>query len=246
MKNILKKNQVIITALVIMIAVAGYLNFTQNSTENIAGVDGDAVAVNAEQEDGKAEESALLEENEKAEAAELTLDEDGNEIVAVPKEDEILDLSAEDLGEDDEALAVEEASADTEDTTGEAVLVSNMIGRDFFASAKLTREQTRAKNKEMLMELVDNTSLTETQKQDAVDQVVEMTTIAEKEGSTEILLGAKGFEDVVVNMMDGGVDVIVNAKELTEQQMAQVEDIVKRKTGVAVENIVITPVGVEE
>ena len=258
MKNILKKNQVIITALVIMIAVAGYLNFTQDKVGDMAGKNNDAITTSA---DGN-----TLDPGDGTDLAGLSLDEDGNEVVDVPDDmdpsdvadvddtdisdtadaadadpdGDLMDLSAQDLGEDD---VLADAS---EDTSGEAVLVSNTIGADYFASAKLNREQTRAKNKEMLMDLIENAGISEEQKQDAVNNVVGMTEIAEKESAAEILLEAKGFEDVVVSIVDGSADVIVNAANLTEQQMAQVEDIVKRKTGISVENIVITPVGVEQ
>ena len=48
--------------------------------------------------------------------------------------------------------------------------------------------------------------------------------------------------DVVVSISDTGVDVVVNASELTDAQRAQIEDIVTRKTEVAAENIVISTV----
>ena len=38
------------------------------------------------------------------------------------------------------------------------------------------------------------------------------------------------------------VDVVVNAAELTDVQRAQIEDIVKRKTDIAAENIVISTI----
>jgi len=40
--------------------------------------------------------------------------------------------------------------------------------------------------------------------------------------------------------------VVVNVEKLTDKEMAQIEDIVKRKTDVSAENIVITPVSVEK
>ena len=40
-------------------------------------------------------------------------------------------------------------------------------------------------------------------------------------------------------------DVVVNAAELSDANRAQIEDIVARKTGVAAQNIVITPVNTE-
>ncbi|MBO5458724.1 MAG: SpoIIIAH-like family protein [Lachnospira sp.] len=55
----------------------------------------------------------------------------------------------------------------------------------------------------------------------------------------ELLLEAKGFSDVVVSILDGNVDVVVNLAALTDTQKAQIEDIVKRKTGVTADKITI-------
>lgn len=207
MKNIFRKNQVIITALAIMIAVAGYLNFAE--------------------EKGATTETATY--------GELGNVEDTSQI----------DLGLTESDPDYEISDATLAEAENETEVGDAVLVGNTIGSDFFSSARLNREQTRAKNKEMLMEIVNNANVSEAQKQEAVDTVVKLTNIAEKETATENLLAAKGFSDVVVSIVDDSVDVIVNANDLTEQQIAQIEDIVKRKTEISAENIVISPVGVK-
>ena len=47
---------------------------------------------------------------------------------------------------------------------------------------------------------------------------------------------------MVVSINGDAVDVVVNAAELTDAQRAQIEDIVKRKTDIAAENIVISTV----
>ena len=57
----------------------------------------------------------------------------------------------------------------------------------------------------------------------------------------EMLLEAKGFSDVVVSITEDNCDVVLNMGEVTDAKRAQVEDIVKRKTGISAENIVITP-----
>ena len=83
--------------------------------------------------------------------------------------------------------------------------------------------------------------LTEEQKQAAVANMTSMADLAEREAAAELLLDAKGYTDSVVSITDGTVDVVVNLAELTEAQRAQIEDIVRRKTDVAGENIIITP-----
>ena len=72
--------------------------------------------------------------------------------------------------------------------------------------------------------------------------MVHMTELAEKEAAAETLLASKGFRDSVVSLTDDSADVVVNASELSDANRAQIEDIITRKTGVAAQNIVITPV----
>ena len=125
------------------------------------------------------------------------------------------------------------------ETPGEAVFTS-AASLDTLSGARLLKEQTRARNKETLLEIINNVNISEEQKQEAVDNMIAITDIAEKETSAEILLESKGFDDVVVSITDETVDVVVNAAELSEAQRAQIEDIIVRKTGVTPDAIVIS------
>lgn len=231
MKKLFQKNHIIIMVLVVMIAAAGFFNFAQGrkgdeKTEQAMSQTEGTYDLSAEDE-----AAGLLEEQ-------ASLVDDNGELTKV--------MADADLESEEAAAQTEEGEEQAKkDNTGEAVLVSNTINGDFFASAKLSREQTRAKNKETLMGLVDDKALDEAQKQQALDEVIRMTDFAEKENAAEILLESKGFGNAVVTMADGGVDVIVAADHLTRQHLAQIEDIVKRKTGVNVSDIVINPVALE-
>ena len=110
----------------------------------------------------------------------------------------------------------------------------------------MLKEQTRAKNKETLLEVINSAVVTDTQKQEAIDSMISMVDIAERETAAEILLSAKGFTDVVVSISDGMADVLVNSYELSDAERAQIEDVIKRKTGIPPENLVITPIEVVE
>lgn len=259
MKKILKNNQVIITALVVIIAVAGYLTMTQDSKDNFAnGIK--ATKTVADQATAVGDGEQVLDNDLYLDLDDAT-DASSAQVTAEPvatadpeatstaaqsvTNDEYADISAEDLGNDSTQVADAEVAKES-DATGDAVLVSNTIDADFFSSAKVTREQTRAKNKETLMDIVNNASLTENEKQKAIDSIIQITEDAKKESAAEILLEAKGFNDVIISIVDGGADVFINGDNLTEQQMAQIEDIVKRKTGLSADKIVITPVGVVE
>lgn len=200
MKRIFKKNQIIIAALAVMIAAAGYLNYS----------------------------GRLFGDEKKAATA-------NNEIA----NKELLDISEEDLASASDDI--DSQDGDVDGTPGEAVLTSGEADA-VVAEAKVTREQVRAKNKETLLEIINSESLSDEQKQDAVNQMVSMTELAEKEAAAETMLSSKGFSETVVSLTADSADVVVNAKEIDDASLAQIEDIVTRKTGIAAENVVITPV----
>lgn len=217
MKRLFRKNQIIITSLAIMIVIAGYLNFTADQTKPVKQ---EAAAETAEK---------IREENIQAEEAAAGAE---AEITSFPDED-LASVSAE-----------AESTADTEtpegENVGEAVLTSSASAGAFSASAKLNREQVRSKNEASLLEIINNTDISEDMKADAIASMNRMTDRAEKELDAELLLEAKGFKDSVVSINDDSVDVIVGAAEITDEQKAQIEDIVTRKTERNVSDIVIT------
>ena len=231
MKKLFKKNQVIITALALMIAAAGYLSYTNSSIG-----DGEITQTSA----GLTEEDYDI-------VSEQTLTED--DIFA-----EVQDTAAEDAAvSSDDVTAADDTAASADDVTaeddaeienpGETVLTStNVSNVDFAVEAKLNREQVRAQNKEDLMEVINSTALSDTEKQAAVDKMVALTDIAQRETDAEMLLEAKGFTDVVVSITEDSADVVLNMGDVTDAKRAQIEDIVKRKTKVSAENIVITPI----
>lgn len=71
--------------------------------------------------------------------------------------------------------------------------------------------------------------------------MVSLADLSEKEAAAELLLEAKGFDNVIVNLTGETADVVVPEADLEDAKRAQIEDIVKRKTGIVPENIVITP-----
>ncbi len=124
---------------------------------------------------------------------------------------------------------------------GETVLTSSLYDNaGYVAEVKLNREQVRSKNKETLLEVINNETLTEEQKKNAVDEMVTLTETAQMEADAEMLLESKGFNDVVVSISEGSCDVVLDMGEVTDSKRAQVEDIVKRKTNIAADKIVIT------
>ena len=222
MKKI-KKNQVIITALAIMIAVAGYINYTGNLSDIIS-----------------------VKDTKDASSDGVVIDENTGEIVN------------NDAEPDDNSLM----------EPGSVMLTSgSSVSDSIISEAKLNREQLRAKNKEMLMEIVNNVSLISASlftaacfaasSSDSLFTISisislffarscslfnfasDISDTSQKEIAAELLLEAKGFSNAVVSVTDGNVDVVINSTKLDDTLRAQVEDIVKRKTGVSADKITI-------
>lgn len=215
MKKIVKKNQLMISALAIMLAIAGYLQFAEST-------------ITPDEMDLAMEIDSLDTD------LEVVMDD-------YISDDMNLAVTDETAGGTDAAAGATVAAVLPEEgeVPGEAVFTSSdSLG--VLSEAKLVKEQVRSKNKEMLLEIINNETLSENQKTDAVNTMLEMTQIAEAEAAAEILLEAKGFTGAVVSINGSEADVVVGNASLTDAQRAQIEDIVKRKTDISVENIVIS------
>ena len=248
MKNLIKKNQLMITALAIMIAIAGYLQFagTDLEDEYLEVTDGNVYTSEANltgsgdivTENYTAQELLDLSEEDLLQTGVTDIESLDSDMEGTPVDDCL------DVGAQITQNATTEAQTNTPDEgeiPGEAMFTST-AGIAVLSEAKLLKEQTRAKNKETLLEIINSAGLTDEQKQEAVDNMVKMTAIAEKEAAAEILLEAKGFSDVVVSINGDAADVVVNAAVLDDVMRAQIEDIVTRKTDIAPENIIISTV----
>lgn len=273
-KKLWKRNQIMITALALMIAIAGYLNFTGKQID-----DEILFTTSAQFEEADAsvvEETTGLYDISMEDVEYYTeiesLDEDITVSDAETVEDELavndVDLNAgADMSADADLVVEENLGADAKDVVfndeavletgadsiavaqveegeipGEAVF-TNTMSVTSLAEANLLKEQTRATNKQALLDIINNENISEAAKQEAVNSMIALTDLAQKETETLIMLEAKGFADAVVSINGETVDVCIGMNELTQPQIAQIEDIVKRKTGVPAENIIISPVG---
>ncbi len=203
---VIKRNQVIITALVIMVAVAGYLNYVDNSSVG----------------------------------NEIMLNDDGEVAALVPNDS----LPANSNMDSEVGIALTPDENDEKKTNasepGTAVFVNNSIDSSYFVQVKLEREQARSKQKEILDEMINNKNLNDSKRSECADQKIEIQKRIEKETAAESMIESKGFSEVYVRIDDETVDVVVNKEALSQAEIAQIEDIVKRKTGMSASKIRIS------
>ena len=215
-----KKNQVIITALVAMIAAAGYLNYIdyapQKANEVMLTDNSDIALV------GDSNNVAVTDDNPEIAAAEST-------------------TSGSTSSEKNEEKTTNVNKAEADSDAGAAVFVNSSTDTSYFVQAKLDREQSRAKQKDMLNEMLNNEKATSEQKNEATTAMLQIQKRIEKENAAEDMLKAKGFSEVYVRIDDDTVDVVVDKEKLTDTEIAQIEDTIKRKTGLPTDKIRITP-----
>ncbi|MDD7148707.1 MAG: SpoIIIAH-like family protein, partial [Lachnospiraceae bacterium] len=170
MKNVLKKNQIMITALAIMIAVAGYLNFagTKLSDEELLKVSGKSVVSENDEQVAEGEVLDELENFGDYDSAALEISDEDTDMEAASA-----DVTLEEAGlKEIESLDTDDVS----ETPGEAVFTSS-TNVNTLESARLMKEQTRAKNKETLLDIINSAEISEAQKTGAVEEMIALTDI---------------------------------------------------------------------
>ena len=207
--KILKRNQLIVLVISLMLITAGYLNFTSNQenvlTSTIADRDdttiGDAQLV-----------STIPKENE-IEVVENLLNGETNN-------------SIENISVEEEKIETINASEEDEDY--------------FFTKSKLERNTMYSELLETYQEMYNNTTATSEQKQEALNKINQINNTKNAIMISESLIIAKGFEDVVIFVNEGSVSVIIKTKELKQENVAQIQNIVSRELNVGAEIIHIS------
>ena len=217
-KTQIKKNQIIIAALTVLLGVAGYLNFSGRDLDL-------SKKTTMDEPDSPTVEQVY---------ANGEIDETAGEVY-------VEDIDAEDI--DAEGIDADENITlnSDEQNIGEAVLTSGDVSLSA-AAIKLNREQVRSKAKEYYLDIMNSDGMDEAVVQQATDSYLKLISDMEKESEAESMLLAKGFSNVIVSIGEQSVDVAIGGEILSDPVRAQIEDIVCRKTGCTVDQIVITQI----
>lgn len=225
MKKLRRRNQLVLTLLAVMIAVAGYLTYLPKEEETVPalGDQGDSALMDISDEDVLAENIAL----EQAQYTGLN---------AKEQESGSEEVSESATENEETAESVQSSSAQP----GEAVLTWAEQVENLMAEAELSREQVRTRNEETLNNIINNENLSQEQRQTAADNLMNMTANANTEAAIESLLETKGLAQTLVTISETGVEVLVGSTSITDAERAQIEDTVKREADVEISDIVIS------
>ena len=112
-------------------------------------------------------------------------------------------------------------------------------GSDYFASARLTRQQARDNAISLLQEAAEQENADQSVANEASEGIQVLASYTLKEAQIENLVTAKGYQDCVAFMGEDGISIVVSTDdgELTAEDVAKITDIAKTETGYSASGI---------
>ena len=216
MKNILKKNQVIISAIAIMLIAAGYMNYTANTKDAL-------------------EVSSLADTEAYAQLGDATL------VSANVTDNTTIGTAISTNTENTENTENIENSENTENTGNtEVTQTSSSTSDEYFTESRLEREKMYSQMLESYQNILENSQISETQKEISQNEIKNINDTKNAIMIAENLIKNKGFEDVVIFVNGESISVIIKGEEITQEQIAQIQNIVSRELSAEVDNIHIS------
>lgn len=233
MKKLLKKNQVVVYVIALMLVVAGYLNFTTNNEqalETSLQMESDDMQI-ADIGDAKLASSndvvtSNLESQEKKQ-------EEGKEQNST--ENTIQENDIEKTKENNNA------NISNENTTIQTNGTTTKEASDYFVKSKLERDKMYSQMLETYENVLNSSNSLETQKQSATDEIKKINEIKNSIMVCENLISTKGFNNNIVFVNGESISVIIGSEqELTKEQVAQIQNIISRELKANIDNIHIS------
>ncbi|WP_304339929.1 SpoIIIAH-like family protein [Metaclostridioides mangenotii] len=116
----------------------------------------------------------------------------------------------------------------------------NMKKSTYILDMKMTREKQRNELVQDLNEMINNPSTTEESRKEASNMKLGLVKSQDTELKIENILSTKGYEEALVYISDGKVNVVVNEKKIDKTDAAKIFDLVAEQANVEYENIKLT------
>ena len=238
MKKILKKNQVVISVIAIMLIAAGYMNYTTNVKATL-----DTAAFADSEKYGDLGDATLVSSSN---VNETTADEtNGNQGKDETKESTQQNENRENVNEQNQNEQKENNTESGENTSENTVQTSgntsnNNAGNQYFTESKLERDKMYSQMLESYQTILQNTTIPDSQKEISQNEIKKIHETKNAIMITENLIKNKGFEDVIIFVNGESINVIIKALDLNQEQVAQIQNIVAREMKTEIENIHIS------
>lgn len=219
MKVLIKRNQLIVLVISLMLITAGYLNFTSNQ-ENVQ------TSIIADRDDKTIGDAQLV----------STIPDDNEQNMI-----ENLVTGQTNINETENTLIENETStSSTVDNEGNNTSCESEEEDYYFTTSKLERNTMYSETLETYQEMYNNTNATADQKSEALTKINKINNTKNAIMIAENLIMAKNFKDAVIFVNEESVSVIIKAEELKGEEVAQIQNIVSRELNVGAEKIHIS------
>lgn len=212
--KIIKKNQIIILVIALMLVSAGYLNYTANNKENTIPT--------SIQEDNSEEYASIGD-------AKLV---SGN---AISSENIIQDIVPNETQENSTNSEIV-SNNDTNNTTTQT---SNNVD-EYFSSSRLSRDKMYSQMLESYQNILESQTISNEQKSIAQNEIKNINDIKNKIMICENLIKTKEINDLIIFVNDKSISVVVKSDKLESEQIAQIQNIISREMVTDIDNIHIS------
>ncbi len=205
--KIIKKNELTILVIALMLVTAGYLDYMgKNKTEQVSSeiTNQEEVASNTNTEEQQEEiaklgDAKLVSDNQE-QTQEVFSEEEKNE----------------------------EENKETKEDDG------------YFVSAKLDRTNMYSQVIENYQKIIENPNVSEEQKAITTQEIANINKIQNSIMISENLLLAKGFDKCIIFVNDKSISVIIGKGNLSQEEIAQIQNIISRELEADADNIHIS------
>ncbi|MBS4536205.1 SpoIIIAH-like family protein [Clostridium sp. D2Q-14] len=213
---IIRKKTVYLVSLVLMLVMVGFINHKLSKETAIES-----------SEDYQGYEEELMEvENENSDLVEVVNEEDTEEASAEEEENEE-NIEVVDSTDTEVENVTSEVNKEINSTISNE---KNIEKSNYFVEYRVERDKMRAELIDRLKEIVNNEGTSQSVRDSAQEEIIEVGNITEKELLIEGLVKSKGFEDALVLISDNGARIVINKKELSEKEVMQILEIVTSET----------------
>ncbi len=234
MKGLLKKNQVIIYVIALMLVTAGYLNYTTNTAEQVSAQTAMEMEANDDMQIADIGDATLV----------------NSEAVS---ENQVAKDTTENTSNTNEK-STEEANGDTtQETNGNVTQGTNTTGNntvtqtsatittdEYFTKSKLERDTMYSQMIESYEKVLNSSNSLETQKQSATEEIKKINDTKNSIMICENLISTKGFTNNIVFVNGDSISVIIGVEQLQQEEVAQIQNIISRELHAEIENIHIS------
>ena len=212
--KILKRNQIVVAVIALMLVTAGYLNFAnQNKESNLIPT---SSAADSELMAGIGD-AQLVSANETTENKQTQ----NNETV-----------------QNTENVAT---TSNTQENTDSNTTKNTSVQEDsYFAQSRLDRDKMYSQMLDNYQKILETNNLSSEEKKTAQEEIKRINNEKNAIMIAENLIKTKGFQDIVIFVNNGNVTGVVQKDKLDEKDIAQIQNIITRELNVKTNKINIS------